>query len=331
MSALAILLVHIGTPPPKILESNFKWLKSKHPGIRLLLASDQPKERFPYATELEFVNLNSVGQSWKSIDSTPHSRNFRGGYWLHTARRLGAIADVHNQFPQFSLLHIENDMLLLDDFPFVNFSSLKKIAWLRCCKESDMPGLIYSPNKETSKWLLRNVVASFREHPQFTDMLVLRDIAVRNPLDVDYLFGGSLSSSDEITWTDDDLTWILDPLPFGAYLVGSDPRNDWGFSRRLRDYPPSALGRPSEFRFTHSPDRGLLAEHLELGKKYRIANLHVHSKDLQLFDVDAHEHYLGKLVRFSQMGFPSIVFYFAGWLGALTQLIEAVRAKLLRF
>jgi hypothetical protein len=222
-------------------------------------------------------------------------------------------------------------MLLLDDFPFVNFSSLKKIAWLRCCKESDMPGLIYSPNKETSKWLLRNVVASFREHPQFTDMVVLRDIAVRNPLDVDYLFGGSPSSSDEITWTHDDLTWILDPLPFGAYLVGSDPRNDWGFSRRLRDYPPSALGRPSEFRFTYSPDRGLLAEHLQLGKKYRIANLHVHSKDLKLFDVDAHENYLGRLVRFTQMGFPSIVFYLEGWFGALTQLIEAVRAKLLRF
>ena len=53
---------------------------------------------------------------------------FRNGFWLHTLARFHAIAQYLLLHPDESILQVECDVLLMDEFPFTLINKTKKKA-----------------------------------------------------------------------------------------------------------------------------------------------------------------------------------------------------------
>lgn len=322
---MTLVFVHLGTSPPEILFANIRWLRHSFPNVQIRLASDLPFNLFKEICESEFIELTDTG-FWSRINSSPYSLDFRGGYWLHTIRRLAALADIHNHLGSGAILHIESDMLLLPNFPFGAFSDVENLAWIRWTSNSDMPGLLFSPNPSETLKFSRELVALLEFDGNFIDGTALRYLVNDNRVSVDYLPEGSLDcfSSGEICRFGD---YIFDALSFGVYLAGTDPRNSWGISKRHLKYPDSSCVDPRRFNISYVGN-DLVARHRGQSRQMKLANLHIHSKDIRFFNPELQSRVLTEAVASASSLKRGKVFRLYGFIGALTQLAAAIYAKL---
>jgi hypothetical protein len=323
-TALSFLFVHLGTPPPKILERNIEHLKQHFRGIPIKVASDLDSTQFPYLESTEHIDIRGGG-TWTKINSSPYDVRFRKGYWLHTIRRLGVIADAHKLLGEGKLLHLESDMLLLPNFPITEFQGKGRLAWLRWTENGDMPGLIYSPSLEASLWLGATLVHELGSSVDQIDATIMRRLGLRYPNNINYLPDGAEFIEDPVFRTEGG-SWIFDSLAFGAYLIGTDPRHRWGISRRLIRYPSSSVVDPRLFSY-RCTSKGLEVSDKETDRIFYLGNLHVHSKDLSVFskgsEFDFFEQLGKKINRESKLRF-----FFWGFWQSLIEFFDALSRKM---
>lgn len=325
---LEIVLVHIGTSIPSILTKNVAWLNHHFPKASLNLITDQitrPGD-FPNV-QLSMPQDNGVASK---INVTPHSTEFRKGYWLHTIRRLGLLVDWHEQNPQAKLLHIESDMLLLPNFPFAELASVDDLMWPNVSLDSDSPALIYSPDSKTSRWLGEQILSHLSQ--DHTDMTVLRAIARDHPTQVRYF--PSTPPGLETTNppnVDADVVFfggVFDGAGYGQWLGGQDPRNHWGITKRFMAAPEGRAVRPQNLNLNMSPDSRLLTVAKPGGVGFPLFSLHVHSKSLIFFSPTRSFRMMERLARIGAPGKPLTVFSIIGFLGSLKQFLHAGRNRM---
>ncbi len=327
---LKLLLIHLGTKPPRILSANLDYLSRVFPDKEILVATDLPKHFKKLPRQVTLLELPSAGFV-SQIRSSPHSVHFRSGYWLYTIKRLGAIADAHAMFPSDSLLHIESDMLLLPNFDFTALESRNRVCWTRVTELHDMPGLLFSPSSEESSWLAKTIVDLLIEDESLVDMSVLRRIATEFPEQMNYLN----NSVDNVTKDDQSdqlkneaLPPLYDGLAIGPWLFGEDPRNHWGILRTGLVWPPDVLLDCSkvEFKFTQ---RRLLCRSKGGTVYFEVQNLHIHSKSTRLFKPQRLESELTKSVNRSNSGRSRISISLWGLTLSAIQLLRAGHRKLI--
>lgn len=326
MTTLEILFIHLGTKPPPILYKNLEWLRANHPQVKLHLATDvelDPKLQLDGVEH--FVFPQNAG--FYSLVTSPHSTNFRKGYWLHTIRRLLAIEEWHRTRPDVAVLHIESDMLLLSNFPFQAFERLKSLAWPRVSEVRDMPGLLFSPSHTHSQWLAKAIWREVKGRSDTTDMLALRRIALENPTKHCYLPVSFYElGNDKCTGNGQpDFKGIFDGLTLGMWLTGEDPRNNWGFVKYRHN--ESHVPDVSKLQLMMS-NGNILVRDKDTGLNLHLYNIHVHSKRLDLFKPSLSSKKLRRLVENSNKKNFRLGFSFSGLLGAFLQLYEAALAKL---
>lgn len=213
-----------------------------------------------------------------------HDFDFRNGFWFYTLERLVALKQAHESIGSSkAILHIEADMLMMPSFPFENYLGAK-LKWFKHDKDNDVASLVYSPTLEQTIWLHDELLNLAKSDPYLTDMSALFKIRRKYPSEVETfpdLFDFSINKSE---------AEIFDGAALGQWLIGLDPRNTYGFTflHENNDFVSSQgikLGEALEsIKFKLLTQENLILE--DKGQVAHIHCLHVHSKELCLFDIN---------------------------------------------
>jgi hypothetical protein len=269
-----IVFVHLGPSPAEHLWMNVSSIKERFPGMAItVIYSDdihKPKIQECQVDSYEYVTRSGDNQL---LESLSNNLDFRGGFWRYSLERLIALESWHvENSPEKSFLHIESDILILNNFPFDNFGSIENLAWIKFNDSHDVSALLYSPNFEFTKWLACRIREEIAKNLGLTDMTVLSIIRNSSP-DKVYLLP-TISSP-----TSDLFEGLFDGASIGMWLHGRDPRNHYGLVSRHIPLPNSDdKAEIPKYRMSD----GLLS--INIGSVVvPLFNLHVHSKNRSLF------------------------------------------------
>jgi hypothetical protein len=214
-------------------------------------------------------------------------------------------------------------MLLLPEFPWKAFVGLDKLAWLRWKNHGDMPGFLFSPAPSNSDLLGSLLLNELGKDADLIDTTALREVAKMLGPEVTYLPIGP-----EITKYNERFgNWIFDPLAYGAYLFGVDPRNHWGLLRRQVLYPNDSVVDPTFAKFNLS-GKALSVVFPASSTPFRLASLHVHAKNRFLFKSSFHRLALGFAVMLANKKCLRVAFRPAAFFEALCETLKAAKRKL---
>lgn len=276
--------VHLGSNLPRHLLLSLKRHRSIFPEQRIVLIVDQYVET-SLLIEVEIFKIDSDNLNSELFDimSQHLDFNFRNGFWKFTLQRLFALNEFHQTVPESHLVHIESDVLVMPEFPWNKFGSLKKIAWLRVNNNIDVAAIVFLPNSSSTLHFTTEIAKMIRKNPAINDMQALHEYANQNPNRQVYLPSltpKTVRNIDLIKEADLEMLahfgGIFDPLILGLWYFGQDPKNSFGIRRRYLDDPNHDLNPKSSLL---SFSNGTLQD--QNGTK--IFSLHVHSKFLPLF------------------------------------------------
>jgi hypothetical protein len=295
---MKIVFVHLGDAPAEHLWANIGTLVKKFVNIEIVLVSDLKRSELISHPRIEFFKYTRSDVIRELFSRLNFDLKFRSGFWQYTLERILALDQYHQSFPQKKIMHLESDVLLLDDFPFHIFEKQTKMSWLSVDENRDVATLIYLPHAQASRTLSEGLLAQLSVNPTLTDMKFLREFRLKNPAEVllapslslematllisnsemDPKIGFELSSASRI------FGGVFDPAAIGMWFTGSDPRNYYG-SRKVFDTREILDGgtfiNPGIFKYRFSDTEGLFISIDNV--ESRVWSLHIHSKDMRLF------------------------------------------------
>jgi hypothetical protein len=284
---LEVVLIHLGGPVPKYLISNILNIQAQFPNISLNLIVDEMSSkgarRIPGLKYHFYSPSPEVDR--KLIASFAHVP-FRGGYWRLTYERIIALTDFHQSIPTSPILHIESDILTLENFPMREISQLSSTHWLASDGEKDVASLIFIPNLEESLFLKQELLSELSMGQFTSDMQSLHRIRQENPTRIK-LFPSMFSDAKMYGG-------IFDPAAYGMWLTGIDPRNNFGLTKYFDTQTIEAANfyvKPQELEY--SLKNGNLFANSSSGERLPIYCLHIHSKNKRLLSTG----YLRPLAR----------------------------------
>ena len=313
---MKLVFVHLGNAPAEHLWANIGTLVKKFVNIEIVLVSDLERSELISHPRIEFFKYIRPDAYRDQLSRLNYEFKFRSGFWQYTLERILALDQYHQSFPQKKIMHLESDVLLMDDFPFQIFEQQKKMSWLSVDENRDVATFIYLPHAQATKTLAKALLAQLSIDPTVTDMKFLREFRLNNPTEVllapslsieiathlisnkkmDPKVGSELSSASKI------FGGIFDPAAIGMWLTGSDPRNYYGL-RKAFDTREILNGgtfiNPGVFKYRLSNTEGLFVSINKV--ESRVWCLHVHSKDVRLFGNSSMTR-LRELVALSNIG-----------------------------
>ena len=254
---------------------NISSIKKRFPGMKItVIYSDDIHKPKILEREVNSFQYKALSDDNQLLGSLTNNMKFRGGFWRYSLERLIALESWHAEnSPAEPFLHIESDILVLNNFPFDNFEWIDKLAWIKFNESHDVSALLFSPNFKSTKWLVGRIREKIAEDFGLTDMTVLSIIRRSSPDKVYLLPTVSSPASDFFEG-------VFDGASIGMWLHGRDPRNHYGFVRRHILLPDSD-DRAEILKYTMSGE--LLSVSTER-MRFPLFNLHVHSKKRSLFD-----------------------------------------------
>lgn len=276
--------VHLGPEIPQHLVLNIERHKGLFPSQNIVLISSEnwerklPNEVENFVIPIEELDNDLFNEMSKHLDFT-----FRKGFWQFTIQRLFVLEKLHLQYPSRSMLHIESDVILMPNFPWKKFENLPYLAWLPVNAESDIAALVFSPKLKRTAELVEYLVRFASLNPNTNDMLALRHFAVMNPDKHRYLPSTTNQTlrKDQTNPLPEGLSisnfgGVFDPLAFGMWNFGQDPKNFFGIRRRYF-LDKSHFLDPSKTSLSYTKSELVDSDNI------RVFNLHLHSKNLKLF------------------------------------------------
>jgi hypothetical protein len=272
MKGVTFVIVHLGPDPDKHIFANIEYLRRNFSNA-LVVVTDNSKL-------ISFCGQNNVLLSIyvRSLSTTnlfnkfDGDLEFRGGFWFLTIERIIAFTEFQADSLYTNLLHVESDVVLFKSFSIDFLAGTKKLCWTNVGPLYDCAALLFSPSPGTGDWLRNKLANELEQNRNTTDMLSLRRISQSHSNRVSY-FPSTLDCYEKFPF-------IYDPLQFGMYLFGSDPRNLYGVINRYEWWSETGYSN-SGIRYSTDLKGSLYVE--KNSKKYRLLSLHNHSKNLLLF------------------------------------------------
>jgi hypothetical protein len=304
-----IVFVHLGERLPNHLVENFLSFKVRFPSLDVkLLVSAECK--VPKGFDTGCVYFDDSHHRDHVFANLDHDLSFRNQFWRKSLERILALCEYQTNHSESSVLHFESDILVLPNFPFVDFEKIETISWQNYNDERDVASILYIPNKSSSKWLYNELVDQISGNGAITDMSALREIRRRYPSMCHII--PTLTSKPELANNEsyvlkDSKTvnrhlteGIYDSAQIGMWLTGMDPRNTYGVlhihSRMILETGEAPLD-PSKINYSLNED-GFLDAILGNEHSLPIFSLHVHSKRIKLFKSS----YTADLMEFVKLG-----------------------------
>jgi len=297
LKSFVLVFVHLNTALPDFLIANIRRTRQLFPDLSICLASNID-QAYPHELDIDFKKVNS-SKFARDLSSHSWDRNFRSGFWQTSILRILILDEIHSLYVDKLLLHIESDVMLSNFFPFEILSEEKKILWCSFGPNVDVGALIFSPSPKQTSFLVKNLRHEIVEDSRLTDMTGLYRVRIKNPN-----FIGIFPSSEGDTRFD-GFQCIFDGAALGMWLFGEDTRNHFGFLRRFRNLSGSfTIYRKGDIFFDLNGDLSCR----NLSRPARVASVHVHSKDVRLFELGSGLY--NKRVKQSQRRFNLPVFEF---------------------
>jgi hypothetical protein len=276
---LTLVLVHLGSSKCEHLWANAERIKSIWPELEIWMILDD-LSNISIATSANY-NVFNYSKISKIRDEKDQ---FRNGFWNLTRERILALFEFHSYYPEKQILHIENDILLLRNFPLHYFEKMELNTWLQVSEDHDSAAIIYLPSIESSEWLKSQFMHFLSSNNLRTDMQILSEIRRNNPNQVSLLPTLDHKKNFE--------NGYFDSAAVGMWITGEEPRNNFGFTRRFNNrFNIEILSNMKQPFMLNQMN----LEIANSGNK-SIYNLHIHSKNLNLLGKNA-EHTLAVLLK----------------------------------
>lgn len=206
-------------------------------------------------------------------------RNFREGFWHYCSLRFFYIYSYMKTYEITDCLHVENDVITYMDFNTMNFKE-NKVYVTFDADNRVIPGIMYIPNYKA----FEPIIANYDNNKNDMDNLCKFDENVLLSLPII-----PMTDKQDITKYNklyDEFELIFDACAMGQYLDGVDRRNNSGndpayFHGFVNE---TCVIKYNKYKFVWIRMDKLYVPHLVIDeKKYRICNLHIHSKNLKIF------------------------------------------------
>lgn len=282
----AIVFIQIGNPIPGYALENIKRTTRLFSQKHFFLVVDEKvfktvPEELKNLTNLT-IFVSDLGKN--AIGSTVSPKDFRQGFWQYTKLRLCTLRELHREFPQFSLLHVENDVLLLPDFLNFSFELIELTSWLFHTEQDDSGAILFTPSPDSTDNFVEKFMTEIEDESTNSDMRILNRMRTRFPSD----FGLLPTLNSSLLGPNDDLSMEhpmvevsgFDPAFLGIWMFGDDARNRFGLSKKF-----TILGRgkyilPELLDFDPKEPSLFINESK---RKTKVLSVHVHSKKIEVF------------------------------------------------
>jgi hypothetical protein len=284
-----LAIVYLGKNIPKYVFRNLTYLKSTFPMEAVYFISDNEaalQEASRIGVE-KFKASRFEENSRKLESQLSHPMGFRDQFWLHTTSRFFAILEF-SHFLNAPFLQIEADVFLFKSFPFSKFEQIREIAFPLETSRTGAASIFYVPNSREIAEFVSFILEMTNLNSLETDMTLLGKYWTRYPQKVAIL--PSMTITRPLSKVDDAQSasmknfdyfqGVFDPLTYGMHLLGEDPMNSRGlirFGKKPDNHLISSMKLKFELR-----DNSLFL--IQDETSHEIFCLHVHSKNLNMFD-----------------------------------------------
>ena len=274
------LFIHLGDKPPPYLAANLRRMTRLFPSHEVALVVNTRNAK----AELEEIDVQlyevsdflspSDLEANAKTDRIGFDNTFWDGYWQKTFERLLLLDSWNKVFGRGRpLIHVESDVILFPNFPVKNTVSLGKCSWPAHNETADVASIVVLPNQAASSTFHRKLVETSTRFPTATDMEVL--FQMRHTWPEAFTSLPSLPSKQK----GGDV--VFDGLQFGDWIAGWDPNAHWGLRRRK--FRSSRFSDAVSGGAFHVDEIGCLWFTDGEGLVGRVANLHIHSKEMEFF------------------------------------------------
>ena len=305
----SVVLVHIGSRLPFYLPAAVEQIRLFNSNCPIyIIANQEAIDKRPEelnAQRVTFVSCESIPkteQHKKFWQDSVLDKGSQKGFWTFTTERFFYLASLMKDRNLEDVFHLENDVMLYADLtqllPIFKANYPNKIAATFDNDQRCIPGFLYIANflpmdhltayiaKASAQKGVNDMVflASFKNRYQkkWIDSLpiLMPDYAKQNELVSPH--GHQGANPEDYFHHADSFASIFDAAAIGQYLGGIDPQhgqNTVGFINE------SCVFNPSKFAYEWELDEKNRKVPFAVynGKKWRINNLHVHSKNLVSF------------------------------------------------
>ncbi len=305
IKAYEIVFVHIGDAMPEYIYVALEQARLFNPDIPICLITNQiVLEESKYDFGLNNVRTISCESLSRCVEHdtflslTPHNQTLLAGFWIKSTERFFYIYEYMNQCNVSDVVHVESDNMLYVNVHDIS-AALHTYKGLAAVFDADyrcIPSFVYIPNVEAIA-RLTSFIAAHAHLPIFDMEFIARfnnsyddDVVDNLPLIMpEYLHQNTLKNAVKHVPDNPEPYYracarfnsIFDGAAIGQYLGGIDSKHKRipGFINETCVFNPSYL--MYEWRID---DQGRKVPYaLCEGKAYRINNLHIHSKQLDLF------------------------------------------------
>jgi hypothetical protein len=309
---IEFVFIQLGVDLPPHLFQNLRLVHEMFPLTRInLVTSKRVIIGYEIAEFVSQTEYESTPELDELLNVKSRNPSFRKGFWRYSLERLFAIAYLHEQRPDKSLLHIESDVLLLQGFPLKKFINVEKIAWMSVDSKKDIASLMFFPDVAASQIFLDDLLDFVTNATSPTDMTALNHLRLKDPSRYWLLptwdpglpelhSNSTIKSNTEPVFSGG----VFDAAGIGMWLTGFDPRNSYGFTKYFATSDLKNAGfyiDPSAYTLEFSKEGKLFYKNDPY--YIQVYNLHIHSKSLRIFSLNRNKE-LSRLTQLSTRGRP---------------------------
>jgi hypothetical protein len=277
---MELVFIHLGDRLPNYLIKNLKVTKKLFPNksITLIVSNkdlnhvDIAGVDYMYVYNLEDSELNNLTGFIFDQSSQPD-------FWRYSLERFLAFSSWHETKPEVAALHIESDVLLMPDFNFDVISATPKLRWSNVNSNHDIAAVLYSPGPAESKWLSTQICKELNYDPDITDMTGLFRVRDKNSEHVIELKTIPDIETEESKYSEERI--IYDAARIGMWLCGENAHNHFGFVVKHINRLDSEV-KPFVYDYKINENGGITLFNNDV--EWKLQNLHIHSKNLKIFN-----------------------------------------------
>lgn len=230
---------------------------------------------------IKIFKCNALNHEFSSFKKkTAHPIDFRNGFWFKTIARFFAIKQFMKVYPG-PILQIEADVWISKDFPFREFEMISgEIAYTMETSSTGSAAILWLKDFESSLKLCAITEQLIETDPNTTDMRILGEIAKEKKMEIAILPTNPESNSSHEYGNFSN--YLFDPLSYGIYFLGEDPKNHQGIRKYGQTYE-NHLINPNNLKVYFNEANQIEISSLGSFKEFTLVNLHNHSKDIRLF------------------------------------------------
>jgi len=303
----SIVFVHIGNNIPSYTSTALSQARKFNPECPIILLAEQSAiENFDapnVSDNISYITCESLTKTKEHqlfITKSTLNDQWREGFWRYTSERFLYLQDLIVDYDLKNVFHMEYDNMLYANLEEMLSTFTTQYPGIAATFDNDnrcIPSFIFIPNKKEITLLAKcfavnakknlndmEIVAIFKHqygnvHIDYLP-IITNEYVKTYPLVSDY--NHTTQNPKNFCKNIDLFQSIFDGAALGQYLGGIDPRNGPSVPGFINE---SCLFQPDKIKIEWELD-GLgrnVPYVIYPDKKYRINNLHIHSKKLENF------------------------------------------------